>query len=195
MYLMSDDAIKEIENGNYRVLNYVKEDLDYIWGNSLPCEVCNELTPHYTFAKKKVLIPDLYSKEYIQPVYESICSKCGSKFSPVLFIDYELKVLNDIERRKNNLIPNSIIRQIPLKYNISENDLNLILGIDFNKFYDIYLPSKSESDLLYEVYENPSLFLEYLEKNSDLISNESYIRSFNSTMYLIKSEIVLNKKK
>ncbi len=72
------------------------------------------------------------------------------------------------------------INKIINKYNIGKRPLSIILGfgeITITRYLDGCPITKQKSDILKEVLDNPDIFLEYLEKNKEEISNIAYAKS------------------
>lgn len=90
-----------------------------------------------------------------------------------------------------NIISINEIYEIIRKYNIGKRPLSIILGfgeITITRYLDGYPITKQKSDVLKEVLDNPVVFLEYLEKNKDEISNIAYAKSKRKVEELLNTK-------
>lgn len=80
-----------------------------------------------------------------------------------------------------DIVANEDIKIIMDKYNIGKRPLSIILGlgeVTITRYLsDEYKPNARNSELLYSVLNDPSLYLTYLEKNKDKISSIAYRKS------------------
>lgn len=101
-----------------------------------------------------------------------------------------MKKLYDEYRKEEDILSAEEIREIPEMYNISKKKLSKILGWGdntFSRFYDGKTPSKRYSDILKELKENPTRYLDILEVNKELIKQKEYQKSKEAALKVLKS--------
>lgn len=132
---------------------------------------------------------ELKGEVYEFTSYTAYCEKCGGEVYVAELEDANLQALYDEYRQKNDIIPLSDIRAIPEKYNIGKRPLSLLLGWGeqtFSRYYDGDMPSKQYSEILKQIYNDPSYYLSLLEKNKDnLKSDKAYEKSKTATEKLL----------
>jgi len=112
---------------------------------------------------------------------EARCDECSSEvFLPEIH-DYNLKVLYDAFREKNDIVSLEIIRDIPDKYAIGKRPLSLLLGWGeqtFSRYFDGDIPTQQYSNILHKIYHEPRFFSEILEENKgNMKSTKAYEKS------------------
>lgn len=108
---------------------------------------------------------DNISITYLKRKY--VCLVCGNEVSDNETFDYNIFTSNDELRKKTGLIRTCEIKEILEKYNISSEDLSLMLGFKFDEITRKLKsgnPSKELSDKLKSIKDNPYLFKKYLDK-------------------------------
>lgn len=178
----------KIANGDYNLLDNIYDAMSLKWGEFIPCSQCNSLQRYEIIENNENL-----SLGY--NLFECVCTKCGSKNEPLILYNINSSIKNSEKLRNNNikdrLILHSMIREIPLKYNIDIESLSLVLELNrkFSTYYEYgFMPgfsSREDSQTLLNIYNNPALFLELLEKNEDKISKEAFLNSLQATKYLV----------
>ncbi len=117
------------------------------------------------------------------------CEKCGEEVYVAELEDANLQALYDKYRQKNDIIPLKDIRAIPEKYSIGKRPLSLLLGWGeqtFSRYYEGDIPSKQYSEILKQIYNNPSYYLSLLESNkNNLKSDQAYNKSKTATEKLL----------
>lgn len=185
----------KIVNGDYNLLDDIYEVMSLKWGEFMPCSHCGSLERYEIIQKNENL-----SLGY--NLFECVCTKCGSIHEPLVLFNINSLIKNGDKLRYNNikdgLILHSMIRELPLKYNIDIDSLSIILELNrkFSLYYKYgFMPgfsSREDSNLLLNIYNNPTLFLELLEKNEDKISQEAFLNSFKATKYLVINSLDTN---
>ncbi|MFI3231177.1 MAG: DUF4065 domain-containing protein [bacterium] len=118
------------------------------------------------------------------------CDACGHDVEDEEIEKQNLKALQDIFRINNQIIFLDNIRNIPEKYDIGKRPLSILLEwgeLTFTRYYDGDIPSKSYSNTLEEIYNNPQKYLEVLEANKHKISQKAYKKSLDKTTKLLRS--------
>jgi uncharacterized phage-associated protein len=117
------------------------------------------------------------------------CVHCGEELD--VYNDENLKLLYDAYREAHNIIPLEKIREIPAMYGIGKRMLSLLLGWGeqtFTRYYNGYVPTKQYSDVLKEMYDNPSHYSAILEKGRNSINELTYRRSKLAIQKLLSVE-------
>lgn len=151
------------------------------------CEECrNDVSYVETSVPMTGTIKD---KEYHYIGRQAHCADCGSELFIPELTDFNLRELYDAFREENNLIFLEQIREIPEKYSIGKRPLSLLLGWGeqtFSRYADGDVPTKQYSDILLRIYNDPSYYLELLEKNKgNLKSTLSYEKSLRAVTALL----------
>lgn len=117
------------------------------------------------------------------------CVDCQSEIYVSEVHDFNLKALYDEYRKKNDIISLEHIREICEKYAIGKRPLSLLLDWGeqtFSRYYEGDIPTKQYSNLLKEIYEDPHVYYELLEKNkNNLTSVKAYQKSKLAVQQLI----------
>ncbi len=128
---------------------------------------------------------DKYEYQGIEP-----CTECGH-FIPDEEIDkYNLKLLHDTYRTKNEIISLEKIRELPVKYDIGKRPLSHLLEwgeLTFTRYYNGDIPSKAYSQILNDIYEKPEKYLVILENNKEFITKKTYEKSKVATENLLNN--------
>ena len=106
------------------------------------------------------------------------CDICNTELD--LFNDENIKILYDVYRDANNLIPLDKIREIPIMYGIGKRTLSIMLGWGehtLTRYYDGYLPTKPYSDILEKLYTDPMYYSTILEEHKDVLGTNAYRKS------------------
>ena len=148
----------------------------------LCCECRKEV--EYTVESKQ-MTSQLSDKDYVYTGQEARCNECGSLLWIPDIHDSNLRVLYDVCRNENGLVPLDVVRAIPKKYDIGQRPLSLLLGWDeqtFTRYYDGDVPSRQYSDMLRRIYNEPEYYSELLEANKgSLKSSLAYSKSRQAT--------------
>jgi len=151
------------------------------------CTECRE-DVNYTVADE-LLKNDLKGVEYEFNGKKAVCAKCGSEVYVPEILDFNLKSLYDVYRKKNGIISLEKILELPKKYGIGKRPLSLLLGwgeMTFSRYYEGDMPSKQYSEILQKIYDDPEYYLGFLEKNKDnLKSLNAYEKSKLKTQELL----------
>ncbi len=119
-------------------------------------------------------------KKYTYRKMVARCAECGSFVFVHELNDENLERLYNVVRQENQLVPLSVVRSLPEKYNIGKRPLSLLLGWGeqtYTRFLEGDLPSRQYSDMLTRLAEDPGYYLEVLEKNRDRITEVAYKKS------------------
>lgn len=128
---------------------------------------------------------DKYEYQGIEP-----CTECGH-FIPDDEIDkHNLKLLHDTYREQNEIISLEKIQELPIKYDIGKRPLSHLLEwgeLTFTRYCNGDIPSKSYSQILIEIYNNPAKYLSLLEENQKFITKKTYEKSKIATENLLQN--------
>ncbi len=143
------------------------------------CEECrNDVAFTVTERRMEGSIKD---EKYIYMGKEAHCAECGLEIYVDEVNDYNLKVLYDAYREKNDIVSLETILAIPEKYAVGKRPLSLLLGWGeqtFSRYCDGDMPTKQYSDILKRIYAEPNYYAELLEKNKgNLKASVSYEKS------------------
>lgn len=96
-----------------------------------------------------------------------------------------------------NIDVKKLLDDICSKYNIGKTPLAIALGWgekNIYRYYNDFTPSKKRINLLLKIHNNPTLFMEHLEKNKNLLSSVAYKKCKNALENEINLESNHNKK-
>lgn len=159
------------------------------------CLNCGKELNTYTVIPEEMEI-ELKGHIYHYQGHEAVCPICGEP----LFVPEVLKYNRDeaykAYRKVNHIISQEDILAIPEKYHISKRNIAKYLGwgeVTFSRYCSGYIPTKQNSDILQEVFNNPSYLIsrikQYLKGNSD---DESAKRDLERIAKSTFNEISIN---
>ena len=102
------------------------------------------------------------------------CCDCKEELFMEEINEINQKTYEQAYRKAASTITNDEINEIITKYRISKRNLSLVLGLGeltITRYLDGYIPIKKNSILLKEVLNSPEIYLDYLNKNKDLIND------------------------
>ncbi len=120
--------------------------------------------------KEENMVGKLKGDEYSYIGKIGYCENCKTEVYIPEVDDYNLKVLYDIYRRKNNIIPLEKIMKIPEMYDIGKRPLSVLLGWGeqtFTRYLDGDMPTKQYSEILQKIYDNPKTYIKIVEENKE----------------------------
>lgn len=123
---------------------------------------------------------------------KAVCSECGCEVINLDISDYNLKLLNDVYRKENDIITVDEIKILTKKYNIGKRPLSRLLGFadkTITRYIESDMPTKPYSDKLKEILESPKKYLEILEENKERISKVTYEKSKKAATGLFTVEV------
>ena len=143
------------------------------------CEECrNDVA--FTVVEKQ-MESSIKGEKYTYMGKEARCVDCGSEIYVAEVNDFNLQVLYDAYREKNEIISLERILAILEKYAIGKRPISLLLGWGeqtFSRYCDGDMPTKQYSDILKKIYNEPYYYAEILEKNKkNLKTTASYEKS------------------
>lgn len=150
------------------------------------CTECRRMV-EYKIEQKKIT-------EYLRGSYYTYngeiatCNECGAEVYIPEILDGNMKKLYSEYRKENGILNKEEIKLIPEKYQISNENLSLILGWEkgiFDRYYNGKTPSKRYSDILEKILKNPEKYLEILEKNKSRLKESEYIKSKEAVLLYI----------
>lgn len=148
------------------------------------CDHClKDVTCSQNEREKEIILNNKKVK-FIEKYY--ICDNCHQEFYDDLY-DYNVSVANESLRKENSIITVDEINEILEKYNIGKKNLSLILGlgeITITRYLDGQNPTRENSNLLKNIYDNPMLYELYLRTNFDKITKIAYKKSLGKTIQI-----------
>lgn len=151
------------------------------------CTECRE-DVNYTVAEE-LLKNELKGVEYEYNGKKAICTKCGSEVYVPEILDFNMKSLYDVYRKKNGIISLEKILELPKRYSIGKRPLSLLLGwgeMTFSRYCEGDMPTKQYSEILQKIYDDPGFYLKLLNKNkNNLRSLNAYEKSKIKTEELL----------
>jgi len=151
---------------------------------------CEECRRDVAYTEKEAeMKSDLKGEAYEYPGMVAVCDECGSEIYSHEIEDYNLKALYDSYRKRNSIISLENILKIPEKYGIGKRPLSLLLGwgeLTFTRYCDGDLPSKQYSDILQQIFDDPTYYKTILEGNKNYLKSQlTYEKSKLATEELI----------
>ena len=142
--------------------------------NELLCSKCRKRVSYKIFKRPvKVKIKDM-ELEYEE--YYGICDNCKSELFVPGVTDQNEERIEELYRKRKNLITISEIKKILNKYNIEKRPLSKLLGmgeLTITRYMDGQLPSKKYSDYLYEILNDEQKMKSIVKKNHTIVSNKT----------------------
>ena len=143
------------------------------------CEECRNDVEYVV--KETRMVGSIKDETYQYMGKVAHCTECDSEIYVDEVNDYNLKMLYDEYRKENDIISLEHIREICKKYGIGKRPLSLLLGWGeqtFSRYYEGDIPTKQYSNILKNIYEDPSFYLNLLEDNkNNLKSEKAYQKS------------------
>lgn len=152
------------------------------------CEHCLKEVNCKLEEKEKEFFIDSNKVSFLEKYY--ICEECNNKFFDDLH-DSNINKANEAIRNMYKVITKEKIEEILTKYNIGKKNLSLILGlgeITITRYIDGQNPTKENSELLFNIYENPYLYELFLIGNKNKITEIAYKKSLGKTKQLQLSD-------
>ena len=152
--------------------NYTREQIEAILNTIMSerkvfCEECrNDVA--FTVVEKQ-MDGSIKGEKYTYVGKEARCVDCGSEIYIAEVNDFNLQVLYNAYREKNEIISLERILAIPEKYAIGKRPISLLLGWGeqtFSRYCDGDMPTKQYSDILKKIYNEPCFYAEILEKKN-----------------------------
>ncbi len=158
------------------------------------CEYCIKENEYKVNKANKICI--LKDEEINYYAKEAICNSCGNEIFVSDICDYNLNVLYEEYKKKYNIIKVIEIKQIIIKYSISEEALSSLLGWEkkiINRYLDGDMPAKVNSDTLRKIYEDTNHYLSVLKINKERIDAIDYNKSRQSVKSIL-SDVITEEK-
>jgi len=139
------------------------------------CEQCHDMVDYYV--KKDQKSKEIKGEEITYIGKEAYCNNCDENIFIAEIRDYNLEKLDEEYRKYKNIILVSDIKKILDKYNVGKRPLSLLLGwgeTTLTRYLDGDIPSKSYSNILKKVLEDPEYMKKLLEDNIDRVNEHAY---------------------
>lgn len=150
------------------------------------CEYCMNETEYKVHKISKTSI--LQGEEINYIAREATCNNCGNDIFVSDICDYNLEILYEKYRKNHNIITVVEIKRIIAKYSISPKSLSLLLGWEketVDRYLDGDISTKSDSDILKKIYENPNYYSTILQINKEKIKPVEYMKSRQSVKNIL----------
>ena len=153
------------------------------------CETCRD---YVDFTVKNVSMSGtIKGRRYTYVGNEACCAACGTPLYVPELNDANLNALYDEYRKENEIISLDVVRSIPEKYAIGKRPLSLLLGWGeqtFSRYYDGDVPSKTYSDILLRIAEDPTFYANLLEENKGNLKSQTAYEKSRKAVDLLLNE-------
>lgn len=142
-------------------------------------------------------ITELDGVSYEYPAQQAVCRECGSEAVYDPFREAAGLAFNEAVRRANGLVPLEKVRGLPRKYRIGKRPLSLLLGwgeLTYTRFFEGHTPSRSYSDTIERLYEDPAAYYRVLVRNRHRITDVAYRKSEQAVQALLEDSFSGEKK-
>ena len=139
------------------------------------CEQCHDMVDYYVIEEQKS--KEIKGEEISYIGKEAYCNNCNENIFVAEIRDYNLERLDEAYRKSKNIILVSDIKEILTKYNVGKRPLSLLLGwgeTTLTRYLDGDIPSKSYSNILKRVLEDPEYMEKLLEEHKDRVTESAY---------------------
>lgn len=137
----------------------------------LLCSKCRKRVLYNIFKRPaKRIIKDI-EIEYEE--YYGVCNECKTEIYVPGLDDRNEEKIEEVFRKKKNLIAVSDIKRILEKYNIEKRPLSRLLGfgeLTITRYIDGQMPSAKYSDVLIEILNNEQTMKKYVDKHNEAVS-------------------------
>lgn len=151
------------------------------------CPYCRKMVPFDT--REDVVSTELDGASYEYQESQAICRECGSDeavYQP--YVEAAGLAFNEAVRRAQGLVSLEKVRGLPQKYRIGKRPLSVLLGwgeLTYTRFFNGQAPSKSYSDTIERLYENPAAYYRVLVRNKDRITDVAFRKSEQAVQALL----------
>jgi putative zinc finger/helix-turn-helix YgiT family protein len=155
------------------------------------CEKCRDMV-EYSIREVK-MTKTIKGKEIEYVGKLAFCNECKSEIFVAEIRDNNLMMLDEVFRKKEELITVSEIKFILEKYDIGKRPLSLLLGwgeVTLTRYLDGDIPSKQYSDTLKKILDDSEYMIELLEKNKENITEVAYKRCKASLLKVETNDII-----
>lgn len=132
--------------------------------NYLFCENCRHDVEYEV--KEKDLEASLLGKKYKYVGKEVVCAECGNPLFASSVDKDNLLALYDVYRKENGLISLAEVQEVSSKCHLTDQTLSRKLGWEvdtISRYHSGDLPSKEHSDVLQQLYKDPSSLLNFVK--------------------------------
>lgn len=152
------------------------------------CPNCKKMVDTRITEKYETL--NVRGQEITLKVKVRICLECGNSIFDEELDDETLKMFYDEYRRLNNLLFPEEIKKIREKYNMSQTEFAKLLGMGEKTIarYENGAIQERVHDNLIRVVNNPNVFADLVERNSNYIESDKNISDISKMHFALKSE-------
>ncbi|MEG1705273.1 MAG: DUF4065 domain-containing protein [Clostridia bacterium] len=150
------------------------------------CEYCMDFV-EYNIKEEETSIC-VKGKKYKYMEKHCYCNICNNEINVNEVMDENIKSIDEVYRKNENIISVSDIKEILKKYHIGKRPLSLLLGwgeVTITRYIDGDMPTKLYSDELKKILINHNYLLELLNKNKSKITEKTY----NYVLEAIKNKV------
>lgn len=141
------------------------------------CVECRDMVEYHI--KEKKMTKNIKGKEIEYVGKTAFCIECKSEMFVAEIRDYNLMMLDEAFRKKEDLITVPEMEFILEKYNIGKRPLSLLLGwgeLTLTRYLDGDIPTRQYSETLRKILNEPGYMKELLEKNKESLTKIAYKR-------------------
>lgn len=152
------------------------------------CPNCNKMMDSEVVERLETL--NVRGQEITLKVKMRVCKECGEPLVDDELDDISLKQFYDEYRRLNNLLFPNDIKKIREKYNMSQTEFAKLLGMGEKTIarYENGAIQERVHDNLIRVVNNPNVFADLMERNSNYIESNKITRDISKMHFALKSE-------
>lgn len=146
------------------------------------CFECME-EQHYILKKDKIT-KKIRDNEYEFVVENAYCEKCGARVHVHGLDDQRASDIDLQYRSYENIVTTDDINKLMNIYNIGKGPLSLSLGfgeITIKRYLMGVVPSKEYSNIIKKALEEPTFYLQLLEKNKDKLNSAAYSKALSAS--------------
>lgn len=155
------------------------------------CEHCMSDKEYKLQRNQKTSVLD--NKEISFEAKEAICEACGNEIFISDICDYNLNALYEKYKKRHNIISIMEIKNILIKYSISDKELSLLLGWKsdtLKRYLNGDMPLNDHSNVLEKIYESIDYYSIVLQTNRGRLDAISYSKSRQAVRNLLNAEVI-----
>lgn len=121
----------------------------------------------------------------------AFCAECGEEVAYEPYEEEAAQAFGEALRRSRGIVPLSVVRDLPKKYNMGKRPLSRLLGwgeLTYSRFVEGHVPSRKYSEVIENLYADPIAFDALLERNREVLSKRTYRQSKKAVQQIISAE-------